>query len=94
MNGLPECDEFFEMRSRGIQDLSYIGPFGADGPDSIHSIGQGDIAISVKIDDGLHFARKAVNMAWRMVVRVGDELDSIESQRAHGLNNPSRMGLR
>jgi len=82
------------MRSRGIQDLSYIGPFGVGGPDSILSIGQGDIAISAKIDDGLHFACKTVNMARRMVVGVDDELNGIEGQRAHGLNNPSRMGLR
>jgi hypothetical protein len=94
MNGLPECDEFFEMRSRGIQDLSYIGPFGGSGSNRICSIREGDIAIGAKIDNSLRFARKAVNVPWRMVIGVGDELDSIESQRAHGLNNPSRMGLR
>lgn len=82
------------MRSRGIQDLSYIGPFGGSGSNRICSIGESNIAIGAKIDEGLRFTRKAVNVARRMVVGVDDELDSIESQRAHGLNNPSRMGLR
>ncbi|MGA9983833.1 MAG: hypothetical protein WBP95_10205, partial [Acidobacteriaceae bacterium] len=63
MNGLPECDEFFEMESRRIQNLSYIRPFGGRGSNGIFPIPKSNIAIGAKIDDGLRFAGKAMNVA-------------------------------
>jgi hypothetical protein len=66
------------MSRRGIQYLPYVGSFGRGRSNRVLSIGEGDIAITAKIDDGLRFAHKAMSVARGMVVGINDESDTIE----------------
>ena len=72
------------MFCRGPQNLLNVRPLRIRGPDGVVPSCQGNAAVKPKIDNYLCFAREAVNMTRRMIVRISNESDTAKPQRNHG----------
>jgi hypothetical protein len=92
MNPLPQRHQFFEIKSRTVQNPAHIRPVRVRWTNRIHPIAQGHISIGAQIDNRFRFAHKPVNVPRRMVVGIHNKANAIEGTRSHGFKNPSRMG--
>ncbi len=72
------------MFRRGPQNFPYIRPLRICRPDGIIPFRQSHGSVRPKVQNRLRFTTKAVKVARRMIVGIGDKPDSAEPQRNHG----------
>jgi hypothetical protein len=84
MIGLPECYELVKVRGCSVENLLHVRAFGVGWADGVPTVCLRYVTVLLQVNDDLRLPGKAVEVTWRMIVRVGDEADALEPQRTHG----------
>ncbi len=59
------------------QDSPHVRSLGIRRPDGIITIRQRNGSVHAQVHDRLGLAHKTMNMAWRMIVRIGNESNTV-----------------